>query len=137
MFYQHNATSGLFHEVINLHTLPVRLVAANKVEMERMRLINIVGGAVIKNHTQADVVRVINDIARRHRRSAEPDVLYAGDLAEQVSCVGDGLIAGGGGSVFLEPEIYVMNEHGRSIAFNPTSGTGAMRPAKLQRLATS
>ena len=72
------------NEIHHANAIPVRFVARDKLQVQWMSLIDIVGGAIIEDHAQAHVIRIIDDFAGCHGGVAGADEFDAGNFSQSL-----------------------------------------------------
>src|SRR5690349_18543723 len=68
--------------IIDLHPLPMLLVAGDELLMQRVFLVDVMPGGIVEDDGQADGVGIVHHVPRRHHRAAGPEVADGRDLAQ-------------------------------------------------------
>ncbi len=100
-------------EVVHDHAVAVGLEDFfHKLDVQRVILIGILRGLVLKDEVQADLIRLIHHVAMARRHLAAVIVQYAGAGLEVLLGAGEEFL-GGIGHVGLGPENDDVGKHGR------------------------
>src|SRR5207253_2817831 len=75
-----------------------------------MLLIDVMSGRVVQNDGQAASVRIVHHFPGSAGRSACPKLSNGGNPSQNAEAIFDGLLLSARGGVFLDPEVYGVDE---------------------------